>query len=619
MSFLTALAFSAAMTAASRPLVPDAPLVDAFEHAPDPMAVLESDGTLRRANAAFRAAFRQDITPRRAPWGRVTPPAFANHERVFDAPAPDGRLFEWRERELPDGARIITARDVSERAEAAAETARAKTLLFATLTHELRTPLNGILGMAGLLRRADLDPTHREYLAAIRTSGEHLLQLITEILDFSRLESGRVMLEEVAFDPEETVQAIVELLSPRAREKGLEIAARIAPDTPMRLIGDEGRLRQILFNLAGNAVKFTQNGGVLIEVSPNPKGVRFTVRDTGPGIAHDKQNEVFEAFRQVDASHARLYGGAGLGLAIVRKLVDAMHGRIGLVSKPGEGAAFWIELPFAAAANADKEAPPRLDGLKVAVLAGGDLLADSVIATINSLGAVAHRIASDEEHGDADVLLLDHDIARGNAAAYLTRDLPVVLMAPQEDRHAVDAYRAAGLEHHLLKPLRRRSLAARLLAAAHGTQPRELQRVDDERVGPALQLGLSVLLAEDNPINALLARTLLQRAGCRVDVVGDGEEAVAAVAGGDYDLVFLDLRMPRLDGVGAARRIRALKGPAGEVALIALTADAGEEERVAALKAGMDDFVTKPIDPERLAAVAARFTRAPKPATFRPA
>jgi len=580
------------------------------------MAQLEVDGAVRRANAAFRAAFRQGIGPRRAPWGRVTPPAFVHDERVFDAPAPDGRLFEWRERRLADGSRILTARDVSERAAAAAETARAKTLLFATLTHELRTPLNGILGMAGLLRRAELDPTQREYLAAIRASGEHLLQLVTEILDFSRLESGRVMLEEAAFDPEETVQAIVELLSPRAREKGLEVATRIAPQAPLRLVGDEGRLRQILFNLAGNAVKFTARGGVLIEVIPLTTGVRFSVRDTGPGIAPDKQAEIFEAFRQVDASHARLYGGAGLGLAIVRKLAHAMGGKISLVSRPGEGAVFHVDLPFAAAA-AEREPPASLAGVRVAVLAQSDLVAGAVTSTIVTLGGVARRVGPTDALADFDVLLLDHDVARGDAGDYLGHATPVVLMAPQEDRHAVDAYRAAGLEHHLLKPLRRRSLAARLLAAARGVQPRENTRADDERGGPALQLGLSVLLAEDNPINALLARTLLQRAGCRVDVVGDGEEAVAAAAKGDYDLVFLDLRMPRLDGVSAARRIRALPGGAGEVALIALTADAGEDERVAALKAGMDDFVTKPIDPERLAAVAARFTGPPKPATFR--
>jgi signal transduction histidine kinase/CheY-like chemotaxis protein len=584
-----------------------------FDAAPDPMALLAPDGALLRANAAFRAAFRQDIGPRRPPWGRVAPPAYTGEVRSFEAPAPDGRLFEWRERRLPDGRRIIAARDVSERAAAAAETARAKTLLFATLTHELRTPLNGVLGMASLLERAPLEPNYREYLAAIRTSGEHLLDLVTEILDFSRLESGRIMLEEAPFDPEATAQSVAELLSPRAHEKGLEIAVIVHPALPARLVGDEGRLKQILFNLAGNAVKFTARGGVTITIEPAGVRTRFVVRDTGPGIPVEKQAEIFEAFGQADASHARLYGGAGLGLAIVRKLAVAMGGAVGVRSQPGEGSAFWVELPFVAGAAAD--APPRLDGVRVAVMAVSDTLAQSVLMTVRGLGGVATRITRADDASGADVLLLDHSVARGDPRAFLGRGAPVVVMAAQEQRAAIDAYRAAGVAHHLLKPLRRRSLAARILAAARGPA-QTAPAPEDERAAPTLDLGLTVLLAEDNPINALLARTLLKRAGCRVTVVADGEEAVAAAARGGWDLVFLDLRMPRLDGIAAARRIRALRGPAGKVRLVALTADAGEAERAAALAAGMDDFVTKPIDPERLAAVAGRFTGEAKTATL---
>ena len=586
-----------------------------FDAAPDPMALLGADGALLRANAAFRSVFRQEIGPRRPPWGRIAPPPFNGDSRSFEAPAPDGRLFEWRERRLPDGTRIAAARDVAARAAAAAETARAKTLLFATLTHELRTPLNGILGMAGLLARAPLDAAGREYLGAIRASGEHLLDLVTEILDFSRLESGRVMLEETIFDLEATAQSVAELLSPRAREKGLEIAVVIDARAPARVVGDEGRLRQILFNLAGNAVKFTQSGGVTIQIAPTGARMRFTVRDTGPGIAADKQAAIFEAFGQADASHARLYGGAGLGLAIVRKLADAMGGGAGVHSRDGEGSAFWVELRFLSASNA-ADAPARLDGVRVAVMAANDVLAGAVTDVITGLGGRARRLTRIDDVGDADVLLLDHDIARGDARAFLARGTPLVLMAPQEERHAVANYRAAGVAHYVLKPLRRGSLSARLLAAARGVAPRDTVRAaDDERAAPTLNLGLTVLLAEDNPINALLARTLLQRAGCRVDVVGDGEEAVAAAARGGYDLIFLDLRMPRLGGVAAARRIRALPGEAGQAALIALTADAGDAERASALEAGMNDFITKPIDPERLAAIAGRFTPGGKAAT----
>lgn len=594
---------------------PDQPAVDdaaLFDAAPDPMAVFAADGTLLRANVAFRAVFRQEISPRRAPWGRVAPPPFAGDVRSFEAPAPDGRLFEWRERRLANGQRIASARDVAARAAAAAETTRAKTLLFATLTHELRTPLNGILGMAGLLERAPLDASSREYLDAIRTSGEHLLDLITEILDFSRLESGRVMLEEAAFDPEATAQAVAELLSPRAREKQLEIAVVVDPRMPARLLGDEGRLKQILFNLAGNAVKFTEHGGVTIELAPVAGRVRFTVRDTGPGIAPDKQAAIFEAFGQADASHARLYGGAGLGLAIVRKLADALGGAAGVRSTPGQGSAFWVDLPFAAAAPGPDAEADSLGSLAVAVLAGNDVLAKALTLAVQSLGGVPIRVARAEATPAGAVLVVDHDVAQGDARPFLALGRPLVLMAPQEDRHAIAAYRAQGVAHYVLKPLRRRSLSARLRAAAgHAVLPDVAPAAEDDRAAPQPHLGLRVLVAEDNPINALLARRLLQRAGCSVDVASDGQEAVEAAERAAYDLIFLDLRMPRLDGFAAARRIRALPRYAGAdaPALIALTADAGDQDRTAALAAGMDDFVTKPIDPERLAAVVARFTQ----------
>jgi signal transduction histidine kinase/CheY-like chemotaxis protein len=582
-----------------------------FDVAPDPMALFASDGGLIRANDAFRRVFRQEIGPRRAPWGRVAPPPFDGDVRSFEAPAPDGRLFEWRERRLPNGQRLAAARDVAARAAAAAETARAKTLLFATLTHELRTPLNGILGMAGLLEDQTLDAAGREQLSAIRTSGEHLLDLITEILDFSRLESGRVMLEEAVFDPEATAQSVAELLSPRAREKGLEIVVTVDPAVPARLTGDEGRLKQILFNLAGNAVKFTERGGVTLDISPAGKRVRFTVRDTGPGIDANKQAAIFEAFGQADASHARLYGGAGLGLAIVRKLADALGGTAGVRSRPGEGAAFWVDLPFASAAPL--AAGDNLSGLSVAVMAFNDVLAGAVTQTLAGLGARAHRIRRVDDAGVSDVLMVDHDVTCGDARAFLAQERPLVLMAPQEARESIADYRAQGVSHFVLKPLRRRSLVVRLRAAVDGVAPQDSQpAVEDDRAAPAPQLGLRVLLAEDNPINALLAKTLLQRAGCTVDVVGDGEEAVRA-AGGGYDLIFLDLRMPRLDGFAAARHIRTFPGAP---ILVALTADAGESERQAALAAGMDDFVTKPIDPERLAAVVARFTGRTKPGTL---
>lgn len=580
---------------------------DAFDAFPDPVVILAADGSLLRANPAFRAAFRHWIGPQRPPWGRVQPPEFEHGARRFDASSPDGRRFEWIERLLPDGARLAVARDVTRHVTAADEALRAKTTLFATLTHELRTPLNGILGMAGLLELGKLEANAQSYVAAIKHSGELLLDLITDILDYSRLEAGRVELESLPFDPEVTMQGVAELLSPKAHSKGLEIAVTVRGDAPARVVGDDGRLRQILFNLAGNAVKFTEAGGVVLEMAPRPNGrLRFNVRDTGPGVAPEKQALIFEEFAQADAGIARRHGGTGLGLAIVKKLAQAMGGEVGLVSRPGFGANFWVELPFSGF-EAHSE-PLTLAGVRIGVASESQVLVQALRAMIVSLGAECV-----ERHEQLDVLLFDWregaDIARIKASARV-----VIALAPQERRDVIDSCRAAGIAHYTLKPVRRRSLAERVRAALEGeiAEP----TAEEGRDASKPLTGLRVLLAEDNPINALLARTLLSRAGCIVTCVQDGEEAVEAANASIFDFVLLDIRMPRLNGFDAAARIRAGGGQSARAPIVALTADAGEAERARAFEAGMVDFITKPIDAERLLSVAARFTGRENPATL---
>ncbi|MBL8549832.1 MAG: response regulator [Hyphomonadaceae bacterium] len=590
-------------------------LIDAFEAAPDPAAHLDAEGVVIDGNAAFRQVFRHAVGSPRPPWGRVQPPAFVGDMRRFDAPAPDGRVYEWSERRLPDGSRIAAARDVTERVQAATEADRAKTLLFATLTHELRTPLNGILGMAGLLGQSKLEPEARDHLRIVRQSGEHLLDLINEILDYSRLEAGKLALDSAPFEPEATAQSVAEMLSPKAREKGLEIAVAARPSAPACVTGDEGRFRQILFNLAGNAVKFTETGGVSIELfaaNTPGGGLRLVVRDTGPGIPAEKQAQIFEEFTQADSSVSRLHGGAGLGLAIVRKLAHVMGGRVGLDSRPGRGAAFWVELPLAPAPS--RRAPARLEGLRMALISPSEVLARALTAAIVGLGGDMVTLSGAEQAMKFDVVLVDHASALTPAqfAALIASGQGVVALVPQEERDAITMYRDAGVEHYVVKPVRRASLAERLLlAAGRGkADARAGAPTEDDRAQAPLSLaGLRVLLAEDNPINALLARTLLTRAGCVVDVASDGEEAIEAAARAPYDLIFLDLRMPRMDGAATARWVRSHPGPSAEAAIVALTAEAGEAAREAALKAGMDGFLTKPIDPTQLAAVAARFTQ----------
>ncbi len=570
---------------------------DAFEALSDPAAILAADGALVRANAAFRATFRHWIGPQRPPWGRVTPPPMTDGERRFDAPAPDGRRFEWVERVLADGARLVTARDVSRYAAAAEAAVRAKTTLLATVTHELRTPLNGILGMASLLESAELAPNARAYVDAIKQSGHLLLDLITDILDYARLDAGKIALDAAPFDPETAMQDVAELLSPKAHAKGLEIAVNVRADAPMRVLGDDGRLRQILFNLCGNAVKFTEKGGVVLEMAPRPnERLRFSVRDTGPGIAPDKQNLIFEEFAQADESVARRHGGTGLGLAIVKKLTHAMGGDVGLSSRPGQGAHFWVELPLQAVEKASADTP--LTGLRVRVAAENTVLAHALRATLSSLGAeVADRTSA------VDIILVDwsDSITNAEIAAMRKEARAVIALAPQEARAVIAKARAAGIAHYTLKPVRRRSLAERIRAAL-------VDATGEPEPESAPLTGVRVLLAEDNPVNALLARTLLARFGCIVTTVSDGREALTAANVNPFDLIFLDIRMPRLDGLEAARRMRAEGGACADVPIIALTAD-GEAERVRAIQAGMDDFVTKPIDAARLLAVAERFTR----------
>ena len=588
-----------------------------FEAAPDPMATLDADGTLLWANAAFREAFRQPVGPKRPVWGRTAPPPFTGGVRRFEAGSPDGRRFEWTQQLLASGGSLLVARDVTERIAAAEAGARAKTLLFATLTHELRTPLNGILGMAELLARAGLEPAERDYLRAIRQSGEHLLELITDILDYSRLETGRLSLETTVFSPEELVQSVAELLAPRAQEKGLEIIALTGPGGAGLVSGDDGRIRQILFNLAGNAVKFTERGGVTLQVGRRPDGaLRFQVRDTGPGIPPDKQERIFEEFAQADASIARRYGGAGLGLAIVRRLADAMRGQVGLQSRPGAGSTFWVDLPLPEIDQKGGSAVLSAAGVRVGVVSEEPILRDGAAALVRSVEAQPFPMADFAVSTDRmDVALVDDallaQLSSAGIEALVAQAPPLIVMIAPGDRGRLDRYKRLGIERYLIKPLRRRSLLQQILAARGVSTPAaEAVASQDDRIAPQSLQGLNVLLAEDNPVNALLARTVLGRAGAQVTVASDGEEAVAAFrAHPGFDLVLLDLRMPRLDGLAAARRIRAL-GPEGAAAtLIALTAEASPEDRAAALAAGMNDFVTKPIAPAALEALAGRYLR----------
>ncbi len=494
---------------------------------------------------------------------------------------------------------------------------KAREQVLALLSHEMRTPLNGVLGMAGLLAATKLDATQQAYLSALRDSGELLLGLVNDILDLAKLDSRPLELEPVDIDVERLLQGVCELLSPRAHSAGIEIAWSTLGLLP-RLLADDGRLRQILFNLAGNAIKLTQTGGVLVTAAKVGEAgdrirVRFSVKDTGPGVAADAQTRIFEEFEQTEAG-ARA-GGAGLGLAIVKRLAAAFGGELGLISSPGEGAEFWFEAEFALAeveANA-AAAALSLKGRRVAVLSANPIVRQAARMQIETCGGEVMETPLPASRKRTVAMLIDPDPA--SAPLPPPPGAPSIVLLAPEARDRIEAFRAAGYAGYLIKPLRRASLAARVLAVLgepgvaqkpFADAPVEDERADDDRTSGAPVEGLRVLLAEDNPVNALLARALLTRAGCVVVRAATGEEALTALEQAPYDVVLMDMRMPGMDGLTAARLLRR-RGD--RTPIIALTANAFEDDRRACLEAGMDDFLSKPLDPKALQAALARWTR----------
>ena len=519
--------------------------------------------------------------------------------------------FGWMIQEREDGSQLGLFRPDAD------ETARGKTMLFATLSHEIRTPLNGILGMAGLLGMSELTSAQRSWLGAVTDSGQHLLALLNDILDYAKLESGKIELETMVFNPAKTLQSVAELCSPRAHEKALEIVLVVEPNVPVEVAGDDGRLRQIILNLASNAVKFTQDGGVLLRLeATGVNRLRFSVEDSGIGIPVDKMERVFEEFQQADSSHSRRFGGTGLGLAIVKKLTMALGGTVSLKNREGGGSVFWIDIPFETITPAPARSQ-RLTGKTIAIQSQSTLLVEALTLALEDEGARVKQVTTPRQAKEASVILLDHHTDTVHAAPWLKCASPVVALIPQERRDLIDDYRAKGAIGYLIKPLRTASLIERVaLAAGEGADTRPVVANDERADTTPIAIGLRVLLAEDNPINALLAKSLLVRNGCHVVAVGNGAEALRALQDAPYDLVLMDVHMPVMDGFEATRAIRALGGRFLETPIIALTAAAMEEDRRACKNAGMNDFITKPLDPAMLSSVLERWTNAARQATF---
>ena len=532
------------------------------------------------------------------------------------------RLVEVHEEDRRKSLALTAARD---QAQAATE---AKSLFLASMSHEIRTPMNAVIGLTHLVLETELDARQRDYLSKVQTSSKALLSLLNDILDYSKIEAGRIALESEEFSAEETIENVGNLFSAKIEEAGLDLFFEIDRDIPQRLVGDSLRLTQVLNNLVGNAIKFTPRGEVVISVERVSGGdeqveLRFAVRDTGIGLTDEQAGRLFDVFAQAERSTSRKYGGTGLGLAICKRLVELMGGGISVRSVPGEGSCFSFTARFAV----KKEEVERIDlhrirGMRALVVDGrptARLILQQVlqswhfqVATASFPDDALHKLRRADPQAPYEVLLVDWKTAdldflrqvqqitaEGRCAA-----LPVVVMATL---HALEPMRQSVREMPLvsvlLKPVTPSRLFEALVRLQHGeTAPRQLAGV--KRAGLAELMrpihGARVLLVEDNLVNQQVASAFLEMAGLLVSVANDGLEAVDLVKREHFDVVLMDMQMPGMDGVQATRVIRGLP-QAQRLSVIAMTAAAMDEDRQVCLAAGMDAHVSKPIDPRELA------------------
>ncbi len=549
----------------------------------------------------------------------------------------DTRITELERRLAELEAALAEAREQADTA------SRARSEFLSNVSHEVRTPMNGVLGMTTLLLDTDLDRRQREYANVIRSSADALLLVINDLLDYSKIEAGKLELERVEMDLRAHVEEVAATQAAAAAAKRLELVVDVGGDLSEPVLGDPGRIRQALANLVSNAIKFTATGEVAIHVSrergPVRDLIRFSVRDTGIGLTPLQQSKLFRPFAQADASTARQYGGTGLGLSIVKRLAELMSGEVGVQSGLGAGSIFWFSARLPAVER-DAAADEALadggahDGRRVLVvddnetnrrvvaelLAAADYDVETAGSAIEALN-VLQRAAEGGRPFQA--MLTDHrmpgidglELARRVRATAAIAETRLVLYSSIDDRSGRQELRDLGFAGHLSKPMRRAELLAtmeRVLSAAALEFTQRLRAIvtRDVIVEDHQRRGRTVLLVEDNATNRRVAELFLERAGCKVLQAVDGAEALALLAGQGVDLVLMDVQMPVMDGLEATRRIRAEAPGGGRIPIVGLTASALKEQVEACRAAGMDDVIAKPIERERLESVLERYAPA---------